>query len=100
MEIENEKALLVDSKPVDYYEMLKISHKQGYDATWLTTEEKDLLCFGSTITIDTYDLVTETDSYADLIKDTIQHSPSTYKLFQEIKKFHKVLKKEQHRSER
>ena len=100
VEIENEKALLVDSKPVDYYEMLKISHKQGYDATWLTTEEKDLLCFGSTITIDTYDLVTETDSYADLIKDTIQHSPSTYKLFQEIKKFHKVLKKEQHRSER
>ena len=100
VDYQDEKVLLIDSKPVDVYQMLQISHREGYDHTWLTDENKELLCFGSKITFDTLELLDDPENYSALVTDVIKHSKNTYDLFLEIKKFYKTLRREQHRSKR
>ena len=100
VDYQDEKVLLIDSKPVDVYQMLQISHREGYDHTWLTDENKELLCFGSKITFDTLEILDDPENYSALVTDVIKHSKNTYDLFLEIKKFYKTLRREQHRSKR
>ena len=94
------KVLLVDNKPTDFYEAIRISHKQGYDHSWITDKERNLICFGRTVKIDSYELCEFQDDYAELAKNIAEQSKDTYNVFLDIKKYYKQLKREQHRRER
>ena len=89
--------LIIDCKPIEYYDMIRITHKNGYDYAWLTDENKELVCFGSRYRIDGYDLCQESEKYQGLLIDAIKYSPETYDVFLRIKAYHKALLKEQHR---
>lgn len=89
--------LIIDCKPIEYYDMIRITHKNGYEHVWLTDENKDLVCFGSRYRIDGYDLCQESEKYQGLLIDAIKYSPETYDVFLRIKAYHKALLKEQHR---
>lgn len=100
VELNDERVLLIDCKPIDQYELIKITHDQGYKNDWLIDENGKLICFGSRAKIDTYYLNEYPDDYIDLIRDIIANSRGTYNVFLKIKKFHTELKKERHRCER
>lgn len=99
-ELNDERVLLIDCKPIDQYELIKITHDQGYKNDWLIDENGKLICFGSRAKIDTYYLNEYPDDYIDLIRDIIANSLGTYNVFLRIKRFHTELKKERHRCER
>ena len=98
--LNEKKVLLVDNKPTDFYEAIRISHKQGYDHSWITDKERNLICFGRTVKIDSYELCEFQDDYAELAKNIAEQSKDTYNVFLDIKKYYKQLKREQHRRER
>lgn len=93
-------ALYITSVQADYYDRVVNDGKPDSISTWASDKNDCPICFGSTIRIDTYYLSESPNSYVELMKNVIEHSPETYDLFLKIKDFHLELKKKRHKHER
>lgn len=56
-ELQGEKCLLIDCKPMDVYTQFKKEHLSGEQNVYLVDENKELICFGSRLTVTGYGLL-------------------------------------------
>ena len=96
--VENERCLLIDSKPIGAYEYFWKEHKEGKQDAYLVDENKELIQFGRQITIEGYYLKTEPDEFNGVIQNVTENSAKTYDMFLRLKEYYKKLKIEKHRS--
>ena len=96
--VENERCLLIDSKPIGAYEYFWKEHKEGKQDAYLVDENKELIQFGRQITIEGYYLKTEPDEFDGVIQNVTENSAKTYDMFLRLKAYYKKLKIEKHRS--
>lgn len=99
-EIERKKIIQIENKASDLYEAIRISHKQGYDHSWITDTDQNLICFGKTVKVDSYDLCESPESFMEIANDIARQSNNTYNVFLNIENYYKQLKREQHRRRR
>lgn len=97
-ELEGEKRLLIDCKPVDVYSYYNSEQSKGNAVGYYVGADNQLVQFGSELTIDTYFISTEPEEYKDLMLNIIDNSKTTYDMFKRVKQFYKRLKIEQHRN--
>ena len=93
--------LLIDCKPTNMVQYMNKNH-QPWDVSddWILDENKRLVEFGLRISIACFDLNSEPETYAELIKNSIEHSKPAYSVFMAIKDYRKKLKRELFRSNR
>lgn len=96
--LEDERCLLIDSKPIGAYEYFWKTHKEGKQDAYLVDENRELIQFGRQITIEGYYLMTEPDEFSEVIQNVTENSEKTYSMFLRLKEYHKKLKIEKHRS--
>lgn len=96
--VEDERCLLIDSKPMGAYEYFWKEHKEAKQDAYLVDENRELIQFGRQITIEGYYLMTEPDEFNGVIQNVTENSENTYKMFLRLKEYHKKLKIEKHRS--
>lgn len=99
-EIERMKIIQIENKSSDLYEAIRISHKQRYDHSWITDTDQNLICFGKTVKVDSYDLCESPESFMEITNDIARQSNNTYNVFLKIENYYKQLKREQHRRRR
>ena len=93
-----ERCLLIDSKPMDAYNYFWKEHKNGKQYAYLVDDKKELINFGTRITIEGYYLMNEPDEFGDMIQNVSENSEKTYSMFLRLKEYYKKLKIEKHRS--
>lgn len=93
-ELQGEKCLLIDCKPMDVYTQFKKEHLSGEQNVYLVDENKELICFGSRLTVTGYDIASEPDEFVDLNSNVIENSDESYKMFLRLKEYHKRLQVE------
>ena len=93
-----ERCLLIDSKPMDAYNYFWKEHKNGKQDAYLVDDKKELINFGTRITIEGYYLMNEPDEFGDMIQNVSENSEKTYSMFLRLKEYYKKLKIEKHRS--
>lgn len=93
-----ERCLLIDSKPMDAYDYFWKEHKNGKQDAYLVDNKKELIKFGTRITIEGYYLMSEPDEFVDMMQNVSKNSEKTYSMFLRLKKYYKKLKIEKHRS--
>ena len=98
VELEGEKRLLIDCKPIDVYSYYNSEQSKGNSVGYYVGEDNQLIQFGSELTIDTYFISTEPEEYKDLMLNIIDNSKTTYDMFKRVKQFYKQLKIELHRN--
>lgn len=99
-EIDSKKIIQIENKSSDLYEAIRISHKQGYDQSWITDADQNLICLGKTVKADSYDLCEFPESFMEMTNIIAEQSNDTYNVFLKIEKYYKQLKREQHRRRR
>lgn len=99
-EIDRKKIIQIENKSSDLYEAIRISHKQGYDHSWITDTDQNLICFGKTVKADSYDLCESPESFMEMTNNIAEQSNDAYNVFLKIEKYYKQLKREQHRRRR
>lgn len=99
-EIDRKKIIQIENKSSDLYEAIRISHKQGYDHSWITDTDQNLICCGKTVKADSYDLCEFPESFMEMTNNIAEQSNDTYNVFLKIEKYYKQLKREQHRRRR
>lgn len=94
-ELDGKPGMLIDCKPLDVIEYMNITYEQGYISNdWVLDNKKHLEIFGNKITVDGFELNTDPNSYAELIKNAMKNSSDAVKILSEIKKYRKQLKRE------
>lgn len=93
-ELQGEKCLLIDCKPMDVYTQFKKEHLSGEQNVYLVDENKELICFGSRLTVTGYDIASEPEEFVDLSSNVIENSNDSYKMFLRLKEYHKRLQVE------
>ena len=96
--VNGNRVLIIDAKPEDVYIYFNSISQQGEDCGFYVDADRSLVDFGTRISIDSYFLSTEPDSYTEIAANIIENSKETYEVFQKMKEYHKQLKKEHHRS--
>ena len=96
--LEDERCLLIASKPMGAYEYFWKTHKEGKQDAYLVDENRELIQFGRQITIEGYYLMTEPDEFSEVIQNVTENSEKTYSMFLRLKEYYKKLKIEKHRS--
>lgn len=99
-ENDRKKIMQIDNKSSNLYESIRISHKQGYDHSWITDTDQNLICFGKKVKVDSYDFYESQESFMEMANDIAKQSNDTYNVFLKIEKYYKQLKREQHRRRR
>lgn len=97
-EVSGKRCLLIDCKPMDAYNYFRNEHLSGNQDVYLVDDKKELVRFGSRITIEGYYLMTEQNEFKELVNEIIINSPDAYNMFLKIKQYYKQLKIEKHRS--
>lgn len=92
--LDDKKCLLIDCKPLETYDYIALIHKNKYANDYLVDAENSVICFGTRITVDTYDLNDESEIYTELIENVISNSGDTYDVFGRLKAYYKALKRE------
>ena len=93
-ELQGEKCLLIDCKPMDVYTQFKREHLSGEQNVYLVDEKKELICFGSRLTVTGYDIASEPEEFVDLSSNVIENSDDSYNMFLRLKEYHKRLQVE------
>ena len=93
-ELQGEKCLLIDCKPMDVYTQFKKEHLSGEQNVYLVDGNKELICFGSRLTVTGYDIASEPEEFVDLSSNVIENSDDSYKMFLRLKEYHKRLQVE------
>lgn len=73
-ELEGEKRLLIDCKPVEVYSYYNSEQSKGNSVGYYVGTDNQLIQFGSELTIDTYFISTEPEEYKDLMLNVIDNS--------------------------
>lgn len=97
-EVENEKCLLIDAKPMYVYENFLKEHKEGRKDAYLVDDNSELIQFGKQIKVEGYYLMTEPDEFKGFVQNAYENSEKTHEMFLRLKEYYKKLKIEQHRS--
>lgn len=96
--VEDNRCLLIDSKPIDVYEYFLKEHKEGRMDAYLVDDNKELIQLGQQITIEGYYLMSEPDEFNTFVQNTYENSEKTREMFLRLKEYYKKLKVEKHRS--
>lgn len=96
--VDGNKVLLIDAKPEDVYVYYNSMSQKGEDCGFFIDDNRNLVDFGTKISIDSYFLSTEPDCYCDIVANIIENNKDTYEVFQKMKQYHKQLKIDHHRS--
>lgn len=96
--VEDNRCLLIDSKPMDVYEYFLKEHKEGRMDAYLVDDNKELIQLGQQITIEGYYLMSEPDEFNAFVQNTYENSEKTREMFLRLKEYYKKLKVEKHRS--
>ena len=91
-EVQGENCLMIDCKPMDVYVQFRNEHLSEKQNVYLTDDNKELICFGSRLTVTGYDIANEPEEFADLNANVIGNSKDTYDMFLRLKEYHKRLK--------
>lgn len=96
--VENNRCLLIDSKPMEVYEYFLKEHKEGRMDAYLVDDNKELIQLGQQIRIEGYYLMSEPDEFNSFVENTYENSEKTREMFLRLKEYYKKLKVERHRS--
>lgn len=96
--VDNNRYLLIDSKPIVVYEYFLKEHKEGRMDSYLVDDNKELIQLGQQIKIEGYYLMSEPDEFNSLVQNIYENSEETREMFLRLKEYYKKLKVERHRS--
>jgi len=92
IEVQGEKCLLIDCKPMDVYIQFQKEHLSGEKNVYLMDDNNELICFGSRLTVTGYDIASEPEEFVELNANVIGNSKESYEMFLRLKEYHKRLK--------